>query len=276
MDNTYGAGEADETESTDREAERQYQEYKREKLWAKEERQKRARRVEEQRQRREADGTEITDQEQKEADDAEDDYYSSDPQWAMIRRRHEAIRKLVEQARQESGMHGNESLVYVVAAAGIIPILGRVIIKNNKGEVAYIMSNEGHPTQWVSVNPDMGTRDGGEYETTTQSNQDIDAPTVHSKPWARRKSWDAGPPPADTDASDKTRATGQPTADIDAAPTHSTHAHITHTHMQDARKAAEGHVHPLTPTPRQTQIILPSPMLHTRAAERAALAASEP
>ena len=48
MDNTYGAGEADETESTDREAERQYQEYKREKLWAKEERQKRARRVEEQ------------------------------------------------------------------------------------------------------------------------------------------------------------------------------------------------------------------------------------
>jgi len=173
-------------------------------------------------------------------------------------------------------MHGNESLVYVVAAAGIIPILGRVIIKNNTGEVAYIMSNEGHPTQWVSVNPDMGTRDGGEYETTTQSNQDIDAPTVHSKPWARRKSWDAGPPPADTDASDKTRATGQPTADIDAAPTHSTHAHITHTHMQDARKAAEGHVHPLTPTPRQTQIILPSPMLHTRAAERAAFAASEP
>ena len=210
MDNTYGAGEADETESTDREAERQYQEYKREKLWAKEERQKRARRVEEQRQRREADGTEITDQEQKEADDAEDDYYSSDPQWAMIRRRHEAIRKLVEQARQESGMHGNESLVYVVAAAGIIPILGRVIIKNNKGEVAYIMSNEGHPTQWVSVNPDMGTRDGGsytlasmcrthsEYKTTTQSTQDIDALTEHSKPRARPKSWDAGPPPADT------------------------------------------------------------------------------
>jgi hypothetical protein len=155
-------------------------------------------------------------------------------------------------------------------------ITRRVIIKNNKGEVVYIMSNEGHPTQWVSVNPDMGTRDGGEYETTTQSTQDIDALTVHSKPRERRKSWDAGLPPADTDAPDTSRATGQPTADDDDAQTHSTHAHVTHTYMQDARKAAEGHVHPLTPTPRQTQIIPPSPIPHTRAAERAALAALEP
>ena len=56
----------------------------------------------------------------------------------------------------------------------------------------------------------MGTRDGGsytlasmcrthsEYKTTTQSTQDIDALTEHSKPRARPKSWDAGPPPADT------------------------------------------------------------------------------
>ena len=85
----------------------------------------------------------------------------------------------------------------------------------------------------------MGTRDGGEYETTTQSTQDNDAITGHNKPRARRKSWDAGPPPADTNAPDTSRATGQPMADIDAAPTHYTHAHVTHTYMQDARKAAE-------------------------------------
>ncbi len=32
---------------------------------------------------------------------------------------------------------------------------------------------------------------------------DFDALTVHSKPRARRNHWDAGPPPADTDAHDK-------------------------------------------------------------------------
>jgi hypothetical protein len=108
LGNTYGAGEADETvqvgdqapaeeeadetESTGSEAE---------KLQAEEERQKRAHRVEEQRQRREADGTKITDQEQKEADDAEDDYYRSED-WARLKvmrsARHQEICKLVEQA----------------------------------------------------------------------------------------------------------------------------------------------------------------------------------
>jgi hypothetical protein len=125
----------------------------------------------------------------------------------------------------------------------------------------------------------MGTRDGGECETTTQSTQDNDAITRHHKPRARRKSWDAGPPPADTDAPDTSRATGQPTADIDAAQTHFTHTphpHVTHTYTQDARKAAEGPVHPLTPIPHQTQIIPPSPIPHTRAAESAAPAVSEP
>ena len=82
---------------------------------------------------------------------------------------------------------------------------------------------------------------------------DFDALTIHSKPRARRKSWDAGPPPADTDALDTSLATGQPTADIDAAQTHFTHTHATRTYMQDARKAAEEPVHSPTPTtPHQT------------------------
>jgi hypothetical protein len=137
----------------------------------------------------------------------------------------------------------------------------------------------GDPTQWVSINPDMCTRDGREYKTTTQSTQDNDANTGHHKPRARRKSWDAGPPSADTDAKDTCRAIGQLTEDIDAAKTHSTHTphpHVTHTYKQDARKAAEGPVHPLTPIPHQTQIIPPSPIPLTRAAESAAPAVSEP
>jgi hypothetical protein len=102
-------------------------------------------------------------------------------------------------------------------------ITQRVIVKKiiaedpKKFEVVHIMSNGGDPTQWVTVNSDMGTRVGGEYETTTQSSQDIDAFTEHSKPRAMRKSWDTEPPPADIDASDKSWDTGQPPADIDAA-----------------------------------------------------------
>ena len=102
-------------------------------------------------------------------------------------------------------------------------IIQRVIVKKiiaedpKKFEVVHIMSNGGDPTQWVTVNSDMGTRVGGEYETTTQSSQDIDAFTEHSKPRAMRKSWDTEPPPADIDASDKSWDTGQPPADIDAA-----------------------------------------------------------
>ncbi len=52
--------------------------------------------------------------------------------------------------------------------------------------------------------------------------------------------------------------------------------HITHTYMQDALKAAERPVHPLTPIPHQTQIIPPSQIPLTRAAESAAPAVSEP
>ena len=56
----------------------------------------------------------------------------------------------------------------------------------------------------------------------------------------------------------------------------STHTHVTHAYMQGDRNAAGGHVHPLTPAPHQTQIIPPSPIPHTRAAARAALAVQEP
>ena len=57
----------------------------------------------------------------------------------------------------------------------------------------------------------------------------------------------------------------------------STHTHVTHTYTQDARKAAEGPVNPLTPIPHQPQIIILSPPIpHTRAAARAAPAVSEP
>jgi hypothetical protein len=50
----------------------------------------------------------------------------------------------------------------------------------------------------------------------------------------------------------------------------------TYTYTQDARKAAEGPVHPLMPIPHQPQIIPPSPIHHTRAAASAAPAVSEP
>ena len=130
-------------------------------------------------------------------------------------------------------------------------VIVKKIIAPNKFEVVCIMSNEGHPTQWVSVNPHIGTRDGGEYETTTQSTQDIDALTGHIKPRARHKSWDAGPPPADTDAPDTSLATGQPTADFDAAQTHFTHTHVTRTYMQDAAPKKSGNPNqPPAPTQR--------------------------
>ena len=56
----------------------------------------------------------------------------------------------------------------------------------------------------------------------------------------------------------------------------STHTHVTHTYTQDARKAAEGPVNPLTPIPHQPHTTPPSPTPHTRAAESAAPAVSEP
>jgi hypothetical protein len=161
-----------------------------------------------------------------------------------------------------------------------------------KVEAAHVMINGGDPTQWVTVNTDMGTRVGCEYETTTQNTKDIDAFTVHITPRAMLKRWDTGPPKADTDAFDKSWGTGQPPADIDAAqdagtntythtpgdgkPTHFTHTHGTYTYIQGARNAEGEPAHPLKPAPNQTQITPPSPMLHTRAAESAAFAASEP
>jgi hypothetical protein len=209
--------------------ERQYQELEREELWAEEER-------------------------LKEAEDAEAEYYRSSPQWVAICRRSEADRKLIEQARQESGTQEHETTVELIGVGVTHRVIIKKIIASN--EVVYIMSNEGHPTQWVSVNPHIGTRDGVEYETTTQSTQDIDALPGHSKPRARPKTWDEGPPLAVTDALGTSLATGQPTADIDAAQTHFTHTHATRTYMQDARKSAEGPVHSPTPTP-PTKLIPP-------------------
>ena len=55
-----------------------------------------------------------------------------------------------------------------------------------------------------------------------------------------------------------------------------THTHIEDAYIQGARNAAGQHVRPLTPAPNHTQIILPSPMQHTRAAECAVGAVSEP
>ena len=209
--------------------ERQYQELEREELWAEEER-------------------------LKEAEDAEAEYYCSSPQWVAICRRSERDRKIIEQARQESGTQEHETTVELIGIGFTHRVIVKKIIAPN--EVVYIMSNEVHPTQWVSVNPHIGTRDGGEYETTTQSTQDIDTLPGHSKPRARPKSWDEGPPPAVTDALGTSLATGQPTADIDAAQTHFTHTHATRTYMQDARKSAEGPVHSPTPTP-PTKLIPP-------------------
>ena len=77
--------------------------------------------------------------------------------------------------------------------------------------------------------------------------------------------------PHEEDAGDQATA-----EEGDGRPTHSTHTHVTHTYTQDARKAAEGPVNPLTPIPHQPQIIPSSPIPHTRAAARAAPAVSEP
>jgi len=55
-----------------------------------------------------------------------------------------------------------------------------------------------------------------------------------------------------------------------------TRTHVEHTYTQGTHNAAGGIVHPLTPAPHQTQIIPPSPIPHTRAAARAALAVQEP
>ena len=70
--------------------------------------------------------------------------------------------------------------------------------------------------------------------------------------------------------------TPAPTHTGDRRPTHFTHTHVTYTYIQGARNAAGEHVHLLTPAPNLTQIILPSPIQHTRAAERAVVAVSEP
>ena len=45
---------------------------------------------------------------------------------------------------------------------------------------------------------------------------------------------------------------------------------VTYTHILGARNVAGQHVHPLTPAPNHTQITNPSPIQHTRAAERGA------
>ena len=80
---------------------------------------------------------------------------------------------------------------------------------------------------------------------------------------------------ASQDESHEEDAGDQATAEEgDGRPTHSTHPHVTHTYTQDARKAAEGPVNPLTPIPHQPQIIPSSPIPHTRAAARAAPAVS--
>ena len=62
-----------------------------------------------------------------------------------------------------------------------------------KVDAAHVMINGCDPTQWVTVNTDMGTRVGCEYETTTQNTKDIDAFTVHITPRAMLKRWDTGP-----------------------------------------------------------------------------------
>ena len=49
-----------------------------------------------------------------------------------------------------------------------------------------------------------------------------------------------------------------------------------HTHTYRAIGTQQGSTYPLTPAPNHTQIILPSPIQHTRAAERAVGAVSEP
>ncbi len=93
---------------------------------------------------------------------------------------------------------------------------------------------------------------------------DFDALTIHSKPRARRNRWDAGPPPADTDANDKSWDTRQPPADFDATnnthtpsrrrEAHTLHTPTRHTHIHAGRsESGRGsrtptHAHP-PPTP---------------------------
>ena len=54
--------------------------------------------------------------------------------------------------------------------------------------------------------------------------------------------------------------------------THLPDTHVTYTYTQGDQNTTGQHVHPLTSAPNHTQIILPSPIQHTRAAERAVVA----
>ena len=62
--------------------------------------------------------------------------------------------------------------------------------------------------------------------------------------------------PHEEDADDQATA-----EEGDGRPTHSTHTHVTHTYMQDARKAVEEPVHPPTPAPHHTHTTPNTPLL---------------
>jgi hypothetical protein len=96
--------------------------------------------------------------------------------------------------------------------------------------------------------------------------------------------WDPGPPPAENpsieatevyqgqaqDAGtntytqtprDKTACLGDPSRTYRIGDRgHLTDTHVTYTYVQGTRNVAWQHVHPLTPAPNHTQIILPSPI----------------
>jgi hypothetical protein len=198
------------------------------------ERQKRAYRVEVQRQRREADGTKITDQEQKEADDAEDDYYLSE-EWARLKvmrsARHQAICNLAVQARHESGTQDIDTTIEVIVDNDYT---GRVIIKNDKHEVVYIMSNEGHPTQWVSVNPwahgtEASARRRHKAPTTTTLSRGTTNPGRGARAGTRGRHRLTPTHPTRAGPPDSQRQTSTP-------PKHTSRTHHTHTSHTHTRR----------------------------------------
>jgi len=123
-------------------------------------------------------------------------YRASTTLWARATVSIKAMDELCEQARLESGLPANEADMHIERKTTNDGFLATRVVVSKKGgainklEVVLIISNYDDPTIWPLC---------------VRVPWDTCALTEHSKPTA------------DTDAFDKSRDTGQPPADIDAA-----------------------------------------------------------
>ena len=137
-------------------------------------------------------------------------YRASTTLWARATVSIKAMDELCEQARLESGLPANEADMHIERKTTNDGFLATRVVVSKKGgainklEVVLIISNYDDPTIWPLC---------------VRVPWDTCALTEHSKPTA------------DTDAFDKSRDTGQPPADIDAAQDAGTNTY-THTHQE--------------------------------------------